>query len=637
MCCAAMASPSGSAFADTSPVVNRSDKISMDFDQVDIRVFIKFISEITGKNFIIDERVRGKRITVVSPRGISVDEAYKVFESVLEVHGFTTVPAGDVIKIVRSVEARRMNLPVSVDSDIERDVRDEFITRIIPVEHADIQEIRKIIVPMVSQEGMVANYDPTNLLILIDFQSNINRLLRIIQAIDLPVEGAELNFFELQHSQAAVLARELKQLLDPVSKTGLPAAQQVPLVILPYERLNMLVTLSSKRIHGLIADLISSLDRVTPRGKGNIHVVRLNNALANDLAQVLAGLIGARVSDEITSGEEIIAQETRIVADNATNSLVISATSETFSVIENIIADLDKPRQQVYVEAAIIEVSTDYSFDFGVDWHFSGKSDDTVFLSKINNPPYGTNLDNMARDMLVNTAARPSPLSVGLLSFPFTFQGREFFGLGTFLRASRTENLVNIISTPQLMTLENEEASVVVAENRPFQTSRELTDGREFANFEYRDVGVTLKLTPQINEHGSVKLRIFQEVSRVDTVSTQVADRPVTRKRTAETTVEVQDGKTIVIAGLIEESSSEGETGVPGLSSVPLLGNLFKTTARGEIKRNLMIFITPRIVTDQEGATRIFFNKKRHLESLQYNLEGQIKPVFKDFILAPVL
>ncbi len=633
--------------AQSTPKTNPGDKITMDFDQVDIRVFIKFISEITGKNFIIDDRVRGKKVTVISPQGISVTEAYTVFESVLEVYGFSTVPSGEVTKIVRSVEARRKSLPVDTSSGAAFQQDDEFVTQIIPLENADVQEVRKILVPMVSKEGLVVHYAPTNLLILIDFRSNINRLLKIVRAVDVPGEDAQINVFELNNSQAAIVAKELLQILAPLQKKDQKQGEQTPLAIIPYERLNLLITLSNQAFVEKINKLILSMDKPTPKGKGNIHVVSLNNAVAEDLAQVLSGLAGARVSDKKQKEEEIISKEARIVADKATNSLVITATPEEFSVIENIINELDKSRKQVYVEAAIIEVSTDSSFDFGVDWQLAGETGDSVFLSKLNSPPYGQDFDikNMGQSFLSQTAAQSNPLSIGLLSFPFLYDinndGNEeqFFGLGSFLTASRDNNLVNIISTPQLMTLENEEASVVVAENRPFQTSVSVggTNTRDYQNFEYKDVGVTLKLTPQINDQGFVKLKVYQEVSRVDPNIQQETLTPITRKRTAETTVEVQNGKTMVIAGLIEESNSDGETGVPGLSRIPLLGNLFKETSKSKDKKNLMVFITPHVVRTPDDVKNIYFNKKKHLENIRFDIEGMTKPMAKDTITAPLI
>ena len=621
---------------------NEGQAISMDFDQVDIRVFIKFISELTGKNFIVDDRVKG-RITVISPSGISVAEAYKVFESVLEVNGFATVPSGDVIKIVPSVEARRKSVETSTDMKETYSFDDSFVTQVIRLDNADVKNIKKVIIPMVSKTGLVVDYAPTQTLIITDNMSNLQRLVRIIRKLDVPSKEAKISVIDLENAEAEELAQDLSKLFAMLNKQEQQKnPNQPPFVLIPENRLNLLIVLADAKLTKKFKNLIQELDKPTPQGQGNIQVVKLNNAVAEDLAQVLSGLAGAKVGDKKKEKKAIISKEARIVADKATNSLVITASPDEYKVLEDIINQLDQRRKQVFIEAAILEVSFEESFSFGIDW-FSGSNigdDDNIVFGKINNPNLIDDQGNIdiTSNSLASTMGTPSAFSLGLLSFPFEFDGKTFYSLGQFIQASQTKNQVNIISTPQIMTLENEEASVVVAENRPFTTSLESSadTDRDYTNYEYKDVGVTLKVTPQINEQGSVKLNLYQEVSRIDQVFQESnIQLPTTKKRTAETKVEINDGQTLAIAGLIEERENTNISGVPFLMDFPILGNIFKTKQKSNPKKNLMVFITPYVVSTVKDGQQLYFDKSEHIQNLRYGLDGKAQPISKDFVPSP--
>ncbi len=603
----------------TGPRGQSKKTISMDFDQVDIKVFIKFISELTGKNFVVDDKVRGK-VTVLSPSKISVEEAYKVFESVLEVHGFTTVPAGSVIKVVPSVEARQKSVELRKTPGFVPRPDDRIITQIMPLLHANSQEVRKLLAPMVSKQGVVIAYDPTDTLIITDFHSNIQRLLSIVEEIDVEFQEANISVMPLEYASAENLAEKISRLLESKLKQVKGRRAGPPLRILSYERINMIIVLADRQNTQMVKALVKTLDQPTPKGAGNIQVVYLANAQAEELAKVLSGL-PAKAPQK--GKQPVISTEVKIVADKATNSLVITAKPEEFQVLEPIILKLDIPRKQVYVEALIMEVSVSLDVSVGVNWTGAGKTDlpfgadDGVAFGGSNTGALGV-LDE------TGGLALPSGLTAGVVSFPITIGGITFSNLAAIINASQTNNDFNIISTPQLMTLDNEEATVVVAENIPFSTRVDegtaVTD-RAIQSLEYRDVGTTLKITPQINEKRFVKLKIYQEISRVVSETsqispTQVVLAPTTRKRTAETNVQVRDGQTVVIAGLVGDDVDVNVTKVPCLGDIPLFGWLFKSESRTTRRTNLLIFITPYIVATPQEAEEIYRQKASYMDEL---------------------
>jgi len=594
--------------------------ISMDFDQVDIKVFIKFISELTGKNFVIDDKVRGK-VTVLSPSKISVEEAYKVFESVLEVNGFTTVPAGKVIKVVPSVEARQKSVELRRAPLFVPRPNDRIITQILPLLYAEAQEVRKLLAPLVSKQGVVIAYDPTDILIITDFQSNIQRLLSIVEEIDVEFQDATITVIPLEYASSESLSTTVSGLLESRQKQVKGRRAGPPLKIISYERINVIIVLADRQNTQMIQALVKTLDQPTPKGAGNIQVVYLENAQAEEMAKVLTGL---PTKPQAKGEQPIISTEVKIVADKATNALVITAKPEEYQVLEPIIQQLDIPRKQVYVEALIMEVRATLQISVGVDWTAAGET--SLPLGADDGVAFGGSRTSGASvfDEFGNLAL-PAGLSAGVVSFPVTIGGITFTNLATLITAAQTDNNFNVIATPQLMTLDNEEASVVVAENLPFSTRVDegtATTDRAIQSFEYRDVGVTLKITPQINEKRFVKLKIFEEISRVVSETTklsptQVVLAPTTTKRTAETNVQVRDGQTVIIAGLVGDNVDVSTTKVPCLGDIPIVGWLFKSESRNTTRTNLLIFLTPYIVATPEEADQIYQRKSKLMEKVQ--------------------
>ncbi|MCX5851776.1 MAG: type II secretion system secretin GspD [Deltaproteobacteria bacterium] len=593
--------------------------VTIDFDEVDIRVFIKFMSELTGKNFIIDNNVKGT-VTVMSPRKISIDEAFKVFESVLEVHDFTAVPSGDVIKIVPFRSAKEKSIETLLREEAQSP-EDKVVTQIIPLKFADPEEMKKILTPLMSKSSIALSYTPTGMLIITDLLSNIERLMIIIQALD--VEGVEeqIAVLPLQYANAAEIAKSLTQIFQKGAGQAKKETIQGGVKIIPDDRTNSLVILASENTRVRIKELIALLDKEVPRGEAKIRVYRLQNAQADELAKVLAGIPTSKDSKGGTApAAEVpaLSKDVKIVPDKATNTLVITASRDDYNVLEEVIKQLDVPRPMVYIEALIMEVNVNKDFRLGVNW--MGGED---FTFNDRQALYGggfTGGNILPSVSSTGAVTLPTGLAVGVIGEAITIGGVTFPSLSAVLQAYKKDEDVNILSTPQIMTLDNNEAEIQVGENVPYLTRQETsTTDRDYSTYEYKDVGVTLRLTPQISQERFVKLAIFQEVTKL---VSQSDVRPTTLKRTTKTTVTIKDANTVVIGGLIGDDVSDTEYKIPLLGDIPILGWLFKykTDIRG--RRNLFIFITPHIVESPVEAKAIFEEKREHMDSLE---EGVIR------------
>ena len=346
--------------------------VSIDFNNVDINVFIKFISELTGTNFVIDQRVKGK-VTIISPSKISLKEAYKVFESVLEVHGYTTVTSGEVIKIIPSPDARSKSIETKLREEATAP-GDRVVTQLIPLKYASPVEIKRLFTPMVSKSSVILAYAPTNTLIVTDVYSNIKRLMRILKEIDITGIGQELSVIPLEFADATKMVNLLSTVFKPTRKKT-KGAPQKEITMVADERTNTIVLLTSEIDTLRIKRLIAMIDRETPRGKGKIHVYYCENATAEELAKVLQN-VPSQPAGQKTKGKQpapLVAGDVRISADKATNSLIILADKEDYMVLEDVIKKLDIPRAMVYIESLIMEVDADKSLDIGIDWAAFGK------------------------------------------------------------------------------------------------------------------------------------------------------------------------------------------------------------------------------------------------------------------------
>ncbi|MGB6010054.1 MAG: type II secretion system secretin GspD, partial [Desulfobacterales bacterium] len=486
------------AQADTSEKVPNSPKnkiaaqgsqdserfISIDFNDVDINVFIKFISELTSKNFVVDQRVKGK-VTIISPSRISIKEAYRVFESVLEVHGFTTVKAGEVIKIIPSPDARSKSIETRLKEEAASP-EDRVVTQLIPLKFASSSEIKKLFAPLVSKNSVILAYPPTNMLIVTDVYSNIKRLIRILNAIDVSGMGQELSIIPLEYADATKFVKILDSVFQEKRKTKAPDLETVKFVA--DERTNTIIVMASEVETSRIKKLIDMLDRETPRGKERIHVYYLENANAEDLAKVLRELPTKTAGTPEERKVPFISENVKLAADKATNSLIIMAGKEDYQVLDEIIKKLDVPRAMVYIESLIMEVDVNKDFKLGVEWKVGGKTTidgkDAAIGGAFSSP-----LSILGTTPLA-TLPSADGLSLAIITEAVTIGNITFPNLAAVVNAYKKDKDVHILSTPQLLTLDNQEAVIIVGKNVPYQTRSSADAGIEtYSSYEYKDVG----------------------------------------------------------------------------------------------------------------------------------------------------
>ena len=607
----ALVLPSNRVLAQETGKENPQQFVSIDFNNVDINVFIKFMSELTGTNFVVDQRVKGK-VTIISPSKISLDEAYKVFESVLEVHGYTTVQSGEVVKIIPSPDARSKSIETKLREE-STGPRDRVVTQLIPLKYADPVEIKRLFTPMVSKSSVILAYPATNTLIVTDVYSNIKRLLSILKEIDITGIGQEISVIPLEYSDASKLVNLLSTVFKPTRPKGKGVEDKI-ITMVADERTNTIVLLASEVDTVRIKRLISMVDKEAPRGKGKIHVYYCKNATAEELAKVLQGLPTEKAgAAKGKAAAPVVAGAVQISADKATNSLIIMADKDDYLVLEEVIKKLDIPRSMVYIEALIMEVDMEKSLDIGVDWSVFGKTTIDGKETAIGGG-FRQGIEVGPGELL------QGGLTMGLLTEPITIAGITVNNISAIVNAVKTDDDFRILSTPQVLTTDNEEARITVGENRPYQT-RSTTDvsGGTFESFEYRDVGKILKITPHVTEGRLVRMQINLEVTAIDASATALtsATQPVTLKRTVDTTVIVSDSQTIVIGGLIDDTTTLTETKVPVLGDIPILGWLFKDQAETNQKTNLYIFLTPRVIKNPAEADSVLKEKQKQMDAIR--------------------
>ncbi len=600
--------------------------VSIDFNNVDIEVFIKFISELTGQNFIIDPRVKGK-VTVISPTKISVDEAYKVFESVLDVHDYTTVKSGKVTKIIPSPYARTMNIETRFH-DEKQSPEDKIVTQLIHLKYADPNEVKQLVAPLVSKSSVVLSYQPTNMMVITDVYSNILRLLRIIEAIDVTGIGREISVLPIEHADAAELVKIIDSVFNANNQPRRPGSEK-SVVLVSDDRTNILIAMGTEADIEQVKRLIGMLDKEMPRGSEKIHVYYLENAKAEELAGVLQELPskgGAPADEKGKPLAPIVSEGVKITADKATNSLIIRAEKDDYEILEEIIKKLDVQRSMVYIECLIMEINKERSLNMGTEWIVGGNAS---YGDK--KGVYGTGFSGGAlggdpgfiQSAISGATGQPSLLppgfSLGVFGEGITVGNVTFPTIAALVSAYKKDKDVHILSTPQIMTTDNQTAKIQVGKNVPYLT-KAATGDTNYSNYEYKDVGIMLEITPQISKDRQVRLEIAQEVTKLE--STTDLFQPTTLKRTIDTTVVVNDKNTIVIGGLIDDSLSSTEYKVPCLGSIPVVGWLFRSEGKGHEKTNLFVFLTPHVVEGAAEAKALYEEKQGQVDKLQ---QGEIK------------
>jgi len=617
------------------------DLVTLDFADVELAAVIDTIARMTGKNFIYDDRVRG-RVTIISPTPIPLDQAYAVFESVLQVKGFTTVRTpGGTIKVVPLREAKESSVE-TVQSSQRPPNRDHFVTRLIPLRYIDAESIVNTLKPLVSKDAHMAPYSPTNTVILTESSSNIRRIIAILESIDIETYKEELAVISIEHADAATLANQVSEIygaeITPSSggatarrassrrRTGAqpeaaPAgAKRVPVRILTDERTNSLLVLAPRQQLEEVRRLVSRLD-VPVIGGGRIHVYYLKNANAEELAQTLSGLIGgssapsgggaagAGAAQALRSTVASLAGGLSVTADPAINALIIQASKEGYETLVGVIEKLDIVRPQVLVEALILEVLITDSNALGFSAFIQYINGDTQLAFRT----AGAALTGGATELPALIASE-----LGGFSRDTTNGGTEDGTLiQRLIRASASDNDTTIISAPHILTSDNEQAEIRIGDNIPLVTNRVSSAAGQTlgqstsVGVERHDIGVTLRVTPQITEGDTLRLEIFQEISGVNKSLTETTGDATEvgvalSNRQVENTVVVADGETVVIGGLIGDEVEDTINKVPWLGDIPVLGWAFKQTTSKVVKKNLLIFLTPHIVRsadDLEGQT----------------------------------
>ncbi|MGV6850787.1 MAG: type II secretion system secretin GspD [bacterium] len=583
----------------------------LNLKDADINVLISTVSKVTGKTFIVDPRVTGK-VTLVSAKSMSEEELYAVFLSVLQVNGYAAVDVGSITKILPAGDALKSGVPESHKGD----AADALVTETISLQHVSAKEIVNVIRQMVSANAQISSHEGTNILVITDRRSNVDRLKKIIARID-KTSQSDVEIIPLEHAGASDLIRTLGTLNQGAQKGA-------NLKMVADVRSNSIIISGDRAKRIQMRALIGHLD--TPVGEeGNTQVFYLRYARAKELVSILDG-VAAQMSDRQpqTEGQQVTAN---IFAHDATNSLVISAPVKMIQSLKQVISQLDIPRAQVLIEAVIAEVSEDFAREIGVQWQAANDLSNEGVIG-------GTNFGNNGSNILaasVNPAGLGEGLHLGYLNGSVTLPGSDtpVLQLGALVSALSSDSDTNIISTPSLVTLDNEQAMIQVGQEVPFVTGQFTNTGASsgnssvnpFQTINRKDVGLTLKVTPHMNEGDAVVLEIEQEISSLAPSSTAVD--LITSKRTLNTSVMINDTQMLVLGGLISDEVQEKISKVPLLGDIPVLGNVFRHRKTSRIKRNLMIFIRPTIIQNRAMANQLTNSKYQIIRKVQQNKTGQ--------------
>jgi len=600
----------------------KPDEVLLNFQNADIQGVVKAVSQMTKRNFLIDPRVKGQ-ITIISSKPVSRAYAYQIFLSALKAQGFAAVEGIGVTKSVPAAEAKTNAYVTTTD---EPRGGEQIATHVLIMQHGSATQMIPLLRPLMSPTSQLAAYDAANALIITDYADNIRRLIRIVAKLDQPA-SADVTVVPVVHASAVDLADLVMRLSTTTGQAvapGTPAAAAAlaagdRFTIVPDLRTNSLLIRADNpgRVNQL-RSLIAKLDVPAVSG-GHTRVIYLRNADAVKLSEILRGILQGEARAQqtaVTAGAGAAAtaaaratgaravEASLIQADEATNALVINASDAVYNNLRAVIEKLDVRRAQVFVEGLIVEMTTDAAEELGIQWAAAGAAGDGAVAGVQNFPS--------ANPSLVGLVTNPT-VALGLSGgLNLAYLGKEILlpdgtkvrNIGGLAKALEQLNLGNILSTPNLMMLDNAEAKIVVGQNVPFITgsyaqAAATTAGstvNPFQTIERKDVGLTLKVKPQVSEGGNIKLDIYQEVSNLVRTPLSGASDLITNKRSIETKVVVDDGSTIVLGGLIEEQSQDGEQGVPFLSKIPLIGWLFRYKNNTKTKTNLMVFLRPQIL-----------------------------------------
>jgi general secretion pathway protein D len=610
--------------AEDPAIVGADGTLTLDFDDVEIRDLVRYIAEATGRNFIVDPRVSGK-VTLISPSPVAPEAALDMLESLLATSGFAIVPAGDAEQVIPVAEASKS--PVEVAPTNARP--GQVVTQVAQLEHVSIASIIPIVKPLLSKDAVLTGYAPTNSLILTENFSNMKRLLSVVRQLDTASSAGAIELIPLSHADAGQVASVLRSIYSQNAANGAEGARKVQ--IIPEVGGNNLIVVADLAEMRDIRRLVDQMDTESDSNVKAIEIVYLRNANAEDLAKVLNSVLdktetakedttAAAASDANTNATlkplEAFKSKVSVVADESTNALVLSAEPADMVVLKDVIQKLDIRRLQVYVEALIMEVSSEMSDQFGIEWRSASNFSRNSGIVPFGGTSFGNNITNLSQ----NPLNLPTGFAFGLAGGNITFRGQEFANIGLLVNALKADTNVNILSTPQILTLDNQQAEIIVGDNVPFVTGTYSSNANggdnPFQTIERKDIGLTLRMTPQISENGFIRMEIYQEISSVAQNTIQATDL-VTRKRSIKTSVVVPNQQMIVLGGLIRDDITENNQSIPCLAGLAGAGELFKNTRVQNNKTNLMVFIKPQIINAYDDIETVTQRKYTQIRGFQ--------------------
>ena len=608
------------------------DPITLNFNNAEIEAVARTIALISGMNVVVDPRVKGT-ITLVTEKPVSRSVAMAQFLSGLRLQGFTMVESAGLLKVVPEADAKLQSGAVETSDSAPKGAGGgQIVTQIFKLNFESASNLVAVLRPLISPNNTINANPGNNSLVITDYADNLRRIARIIAVMDVS-NATQVEVIDLKHAIAVDLAPLVLKLIDSSASASGAAAgtadTSFKTTVIAEPRSNTLVVRAANTARvELVKSLVAKLDQpgLSSNGAlGNIHVVYLKNADATKLAATLRAAMGSAAtnpqSSSNASANAVAPAATsggQVQADTATNSLIITAPEPQYRQLREVIERLDARRAQVFVESLIAEVSADRAAEFGIQWQgVLGKNGDSVIgLLGTNFGAAGKNIVTLGAGAAAGTVAPARGINIGAAQ-----QTNGIYALGFLARFLEESGSGNVLSTPNLLTLDNEEAKIVIGQNVPFVTGQFTNTNtgngavNPFQTIERKDVGLTLKVKPQISENGTVKLTIFQEVSSVQASTVNATNGPTTNKRTIESNVLVEDGSVVVLGGLLQDEFQGSGEKIPGLADLPLIGNLFKSESRGRKKTNLMVFLRPVVVRDGAATERLSLDRYEQMRS----------------------
>ena len=647
------------ALAQNAPRARSNQAVTLNFVNAEIEAVTRAMAAILNQQFIVDPRVKGS-MTLYSDVPLQPRQAYLNYLAALRGLGFTVVEVAGLYKVVPEADAKLQTGTVSIGDTGRRG--DQILTQVFKLNHESANNLVPVLRPLISPNNTINANPGNNSLVITDYADNLQRIAKIIAAMDTPASGG-IEVITLQHAVASDIAVLVQRATDGAATAaapGIPGIAGAGSSVLVDARSNSLLVRAPNPVRmAAIRDLIDKLDRpASPAGaSGNVWVVYLKNADAVKLASVLRAAYGggggstgtgtsgttpltptATTTTQFGGGGSAqatapLASSTGpstggfVQADPSTNSLIITAPEPLYRQLRAVIDQLDSRRAQVYIESLIVEVNPSQAVDFGIQWQALSNPNSTYIGG------LGTNFSSDAAGSILRNQGATTAIGAlaglgagGNIGIIRNIGGTTGFGLAAIARALDVNKDANILSTPNLVTLDNEEARIVVGQNVPFITGQFTSTGtattNPFQTIERKDVGTTLKIRPQIGENGTVRMTIYQESSTIGDVATGTANAgPTTNKRSIESTVVVDDGQIIVLGGLIEDSYKTNRSKVPLLGDIPYFGALFRSESRERKRSNLMVFLRPVVMRDQASSNRISLDRYDYMRSLQIDAQ----------------